>query len=298
MRGSWCFPCLTTPRAHLKQQSTLPWMNGHSGGGYPWNQRRVGHRATTIACRVRCQCSLQGKMGLWWYHLAIRLLTLLLWLNEYFDHLGVKTISKLAKGTRVPYVQIYVRAISKSVIAPSLSALKSRQTNPPKPHHHPVQSTNSSPTSTKAHARPKPDPSYTMPPIHSSSLHSINHPSFTQVSPTIYLVKQPNYPIQLSIYVAHIAEYIQFNKQICEDDNTSHYQSVPIGFFNFCNAWNSGVASDDPHCLSTFYYTNEPTHNFPFSLPHWTSWILHYPNSNWHNPFQCQPNVQLFTGQH
>ena len=136
-------------------------------------------------------------------------------LTEYFDLLGVKTISKLAKGTEAPPQndpQMYVRVISKTEIVPGLSTL-SRWTNPPKPHCHPFQPANFSSTSTKACTRPKP---YNMPPICSSSLCSINHLSFTWVSPTIYHIKQPNYPIQLSIHVAQIAEYIQFNKQIHE----------------------------------------------------------------------------------
>ena len=107
-----------------------------------------------------------------------------------------------------------------------------------------------------------------MPPIHHFYLCSINHPSFTRVSPTTYLIKQLDYPILLSIHVAQIAKYIQFDKLIWEDDNASHYQSVPIGFYDFYNAWNSSIAPDDPHRFSTFYYAEDLAQNTIFPSPY------------------------------
>lgn len=187
-------------------------------------------------------------------------------LSKYLDLVGVQKINLLIKGSRTPPQndpQIYVRAITKIATSPDPPVLKNQHKNLPN-NHHPhfsFPSTNSSPTSTRTHTRPKPDLSYIMPAIRNSYLCSINHPSFTCVSPTTYLVKQQDYPILLSIHVTQITKYIQFDKKIYEDDDASHYQSVSISFYDFCNAWNSGVAPDDPHHLSTFYYAEETAHN-------------------------------------
>ena len=170
-------------------------------------------------------------------------------LSKYLDLVGVQKISQLPKGSRTPPQndpQIYVGAISKAATAANPPVLKNRHSHPTKRHYPSSKPPSHFLTFTRVHTRPKPDLSYIMPATCHPSLQSINHPYFTQISPTIYLIKQPNYPVQTTIHVAQIAKYLQFYKHLHEDDNATHYHSVPIGFYDFRNSWNSSIAIDDP----------------------------------------------------
>ena len=138
-------------------------------------------------------------------------------LTEYLNLVGVQKISQLPKGSGMPPLnnpQIFVGAISKTATDPDPLAFKNHCYHPVKKHC-PFSNPPSLPlTSTRVHVRPTPNLSYTMPATHPSSLRGINHPLFTQISPTIYLIKQPDYPVHTSVHMAQITIYLQFDKHL------------------------------------------------------------------------------------
>ena len=98
-----------------------------------------------------------------------------------------------------------------------------------------------------------------MPVTHRPILQGINHPLFTHISPTNYLMKDTAYPIHTTIHV--LAEYLTFDEHLREYGNTAQFNSVPLRFIDFCNTWNAGVLSDDPCRISTVYLADDPNNN-------------------------------------
>ena len=84
--------------------------------------------------------------------------------------------------------------------------------------------------------------------------HSINHPSFTRISPTHYLVNDPSASKALpsTLHVGQIADYLTFNEQLCTH-GISELQSVPHGFDDFAYLWNIGTSDNDYQQLSRIY---------------------------------------------
>ena len=100
-----------------------------------------------------------------------------------------------------------------------------------------------------------------MPVTHRPILQGINHPLFTRISPTNYLMKDTAYPIHTTIHVGQLAEYLTFDEHLREYGNTAQFNSVPLRFIDFCNTWNAGVLSDDPCRISTVYLADDPNNN-------------------------------------
>lgn len=92
-------------------------------------------------------------------------------------------------------------------------------------------------------------------------LRSVNHPLFVRLSPTTYLMKDPCYPVHSTIHVGQLAEYMQFDKQLRAHGNSAGFHSIPIGFTDFCNTWNDGVASGDPRRISIVYIDDDSQNN-------------------------------------
>ena len=104
--------------------------------------------------------------------------------------------------------------------------------------------------------------SIVMPPYRSrSSLRGINHPLFKRISPTIYLMKDPDYPIHTTIHVGQITEYLKFDEQLRTYGNSAEFRSIPIGFNEFCNTWNDGAPSGDPRRISTVFLGEDTQSN-------------------------------------
>ena len=92
-------------------------------------------------------------------------------------------------------------------------------------------------------------------------LQGINHPLFSCISPTTYTMQDPDYSICTTIHVGQLAEYLQFNEELCTSHDANRFKSIPIGFAKFGNLWNAGVSpSDDHHISRVFLYAN-PDHN-------------------------------------
>ena len=99
-------------------------------------------------------------------------------------------------------------------------------------------------------------------PGHRHSLPSVNHPLFDRVSPTTYIMKDPCYLVHSTIHVGQLAEYIQFDEQLRAYGHSAEFHSIPVGFTDFCNTWNDGVASGDSRRISTIYLDDDPQNNY------------------------------------
>ena len=86
---------------------------------------------------------------------------------------------------------------------------------------------------------------------HHSGPRGVNHPSFTRISPTIYRIRDPTYPISTTIHVAQIAEFLKFDEEIRRFHHSSRFNSYPAGYLEFARIWNDAAQDDDPRRIST-----------------------------------------------
>ena len=93
------------------------------------------------------------------------------------------------------------------------------------------------------------------------ALLGVAHPSFTRITPTSYLMKDPDYPIHTTIHVGQIAEYIQFDEQLRAYHHTSDFTSIPVGFSEFGTIWNEGTVPGDKQRISTIILSDDPRSN-------------------------------------
>jgi hypothetical protein len=61
--------------------------------------------------------------------------------------------------------------------------------------------------------------------------------------------------------VAQIAKYVQFDEELRTYSCTSTFRSIPLGYTDFCLAWNNGTAVDDPRQFSTIFISDDPQDN-------------------------------------
>jgi hypothetical protein len=61
--------------------------------------------------------------------------------------------------------------------------------------------------------------------------------------------------------MAQIAEYVQFDEELHAYSRTSTFRSIPLGYTDFCLAWNNGTAVDDPRQFSTIFISDDPQDN-------------------------------------
>jgi hypothetical protein len=93
------------------------------------------------------------------------------------------------------------------------------------------------------------------------ALQGVNHPNFTHITPTVYLLRYADYPIGTTFHVAQVAEYIQFDKEIREFHESFRVTSYPAGYLEFTKAWNEGAASNDPRHFSLLYIADDAKDN-------------------------------------
>ena len=84
-------------------------------------------------------------------------------------------------------------------------------------------------------------------------LQGIDHPNFIQLSPTHYEVLSPDYELPATIHVGHLADLLGFDSTIHEQGGLAGMTTVPFGFIKFALAWNTGVCSDNPQCISDVF---------------------------------------------
>ena len=93
------------------------------------------------------------------------------------------------------------------------------------------------------------------------SLPCVNHPLFTRISPTFYLIRDPEYPIHTMVHVGQITEYIEFDHEIRASDGRATFRSVPIGYSEFSATWNANTSNNDPRRFSTIFLGANPKDN-------------------------------------
>ena len=94
-----------------------------------------------------------------------------------------------------------------------------------------------------------------------SALHGINHPLLTRISPTNYLLCDVDYPVHTTVHVGQITDYVRFDERLRAYGDTTDFHSIPIGYTDFCTAWNNGTADNDHRRFSTIFLAEDPQHN-------------------------------------
>jgi hypothetical protein len=138
-------------------------------------------------------------------------------------------------------------------------------------------------TSSAEHPMPPPRP----------ALQGVDHPLLMRVSPTIYLLKEPGSSVHTTVHVAQIAEYVQFDEELRAYSRTSTFRSIPLGYTDFCLAWNNGTAVDDPWQFSTTFISDDPQDNgvVPSKYPVRLSEIFITPEQTGIVPINDQPSA-------
>ena len=72
-------------------------------------------------------------------------------------------------------------------------------------------------------------------------LRGIDHPRFTRVSPTHYLLNDPDQSLQTTIHVGHIADILTFDVEIQAQGGITGLQTMPLDFSEFSAIWNMGA---------------------------------------------------------
>ena len=189
-------------------------------------------------------------------------------LADYLDLYGESKIKKLPKGSGRPPQddpQLFVGALSliphpiPSPTIPELDTYKSQQYYPVQditqlayqhiPYSTPTLITNSL---------------YDMKNGRQPHLRGATHPLFTRITPTTYQIKDLDYPVvNTTVHVAQIAEYLDFDQELrCyEGAAAADFTSYPLGYIEFCKAWNGGASANDTRRLSTIHLDDDPDYN-------------------------------------
>ena len=183
-------------------------------------------------------------------------------LSNYLDLLGASHVQNLPRGTGKPpnedpqlfagsltflphqvpslttsALDYYKGQLQNSLPTPTILTF----INPILPHYYPHS------TPTLGYIRKTPMPRSRRP-----ALPNVVHPSFTRISPTSYLMRDPDYPVHTTIHVGQIMEYLQFDEQLrAYYHDAADFTSIPIGFAEFGVAWNQGTIPGDPCHIST-----------------------------------------------
>jgi hypothetical protein len=202
-------------------------------------------------------------------------------LTDYLELLGVSQISQLPKGSGQPPTddpQIFIGSITPSVHAnhsrsspsllPSLTSI------------HPLflylKSTFAHLLSLLPFAR-QPFISLTvdlefitlMP-----KLQGIDHPLFTRTSDTHYRLKDIDGYLSRTVHVGQIADYMKFDEQVRRRGNVSRPQTLPLGYIEFAEIWNSGARHNDQRRVSSVFRdrdSDEPYVEAATSTPVYTA---------------------------
>jgi RNase H-like domain found in reverse transcriptase/Reverse transcriptase (RNA-dependent DNA polymerase)/Integrase zinc binding domain/Retroviral aspartyl protease/Zinc knuckle len=181
-------------------------------------------------------------------------------LTDYMELLGVKKIARLPKGIGRPPQddpQVFVGYIDTSTPPLTVSSFFSSFFSL---LHSTSLALKASLHSFASHILPCLRPSFisatidlefdfTMP-----SIQSVNHPLFSRISPTHYLIKNSNGYLSVTLHVGQVADYFNFEERLRIQKDLSNFQSMPLGYLEFADLWNSGVSSNDIRRLSTYSY--------------------------------------------
>ena len=186
-------------------------------------------------------------------------------LTDYLDLLKVKRISKLPPGSGQPPAddpQIFLGALSPHHPEDDCSTPSFLPCNPISVLKHAIK------TAFSAICSIFRDPinTYTVDLEHFILVmpkpRGINHPFFTRLSPTHYLVrdKSSNNSLPSTLHVGQIADYLTFDEQL-RAHGISELQSIPHGFDDFAYLWNIGASKNDDRQISRVY-VSEDTSNY------------------------------------
>ena len=189
-------------------------------------------------------------------------------LTDYLELLGVRKIAKLPKGTGRPPQddpQVFVGSIAVALPL-SVSSLFSSL------HHFPPFNLNATLRSLSTHVLSffkAPFTSITidleylaaMPRGPRPPLRSIDHPRFTRISATHYLLRNVDGYLNYTIHVGQVADFVNFNQTLREPVELSQLRSMPLGYLEFAHLWNSGVHPGDPRRLSIISKPEDDTPN-------------------------------------
>ena len=184
-------------------------------------------------------------------------------LTDYLELLGVRKIIKLPKGTGRPPQddpQVFVGFITTAATPHSSESPLCFPFSRPTPFH--LKAAFHSITSHILSFFKTPFLSLTvdleylaiMPPGPRPPLRSIDHPRFSRISPTHYLLRNVEGYLNHTIHAGQIADFINFDQSLREPGELSSFRSMPLGYLEFAELWNSGVHQGDPRRFSTIYF--------------------------------------------
>lgn len=74
-------------------------------------------------------------------------------------------------------------------------------------------------------------------------------------------MRDPDYPVSITIHVSQIAEYLRFDEEIRNFHHSYKFNSYPMGYPEFCRIWNAEAAPDDSRRFSTLFLAEDPRNN-------------------------------------
>ena len=202
-------------------------------------------------------------------------------LTDYLDLLGTTQIGNLPKGTGHPPQddpQVFIGAVTLSSspipipASPFRQTLKSRFQSaaqaistfflPPGQNH-------------TRFISPTLDIEASMPANRPPLLRGVNHPRFMRITPTFYSIKSPDHTFTNTIHVGQIGEYLRFDEQLRTRGNANGCRTIPVGYTDFCTAWNNGAPPGDLRRISDVYIAEE-TGNLVVELSHYPVYLSEF----------------------
>ena len=174
-------------------------------------------------------------------------------LTDYLHLLGVKTISKLPKGLGQPPTddpQVFL-----GLIAPepsegfTSSCLSSLGISPTFKRLYAFAKSLLLP---KSSAFSNDSATYLNHSLDMPRSNCVDHPYFIRLSPTHYLIKDPNSDLESTIHVGQIADFVKFD-ELLRAEGFLNLQSMPLGFDDFAYYWNVGAREHDRRRVSRVY---------------------------------------------
>ena len=169
-------------------------------------------------------------------------------LTDYLHLLGVKVISKLPKGFGQPPVddpQVFLGLIAPEPSERStLSCLPSLGIADAFKRLYRL-------TKSILYSKPQVD-NHTDDLLDMPRNNCVDHPYFTRLSPTHYLIRDPKSDLESTIHVGQIADFIKFD-ELLRAEGLNNLQSMPLGFDDFAYYWNVGAREQDRRRISRVY---------------------------------------------
>lgn len=192
-------------------------------------------------------------------------------LTDYLDLLGESQIRNLPNGTGKPPQedpQLFAGALSflpHPTPSPTTSVFERYKDQ--SQHRLPLQNilTFINPILPQYYPHSRPAIGYIhrtpMPRSRRPALPGVVHPLFSRITPTSYLIRDPDYPVHTTVHVGQIAEFLQFDEQLRAYPDDVDFTAIPIGFSEFGAAWNNGTIPGDRRRVSTVSLCDDPQDN-------------------------------------